>query len=86
MTGLFKGIGLVPWNLITAAGKADTTQQPTYPYQFAKDSPFGGVLSLQVNHNLARLSGVSFYRILVDGDPRLETWWEPRTQHGQRQI
>ena len=88
VTGLFKGIGLVPWNLITAAGKADTTQQPTYPYQFAKASPFGGVLSLQVNHDLARLSGVSFYRILVDGNPRLETWWdlELNTANGKYEI
>ena len=72
--GLFKGIGLVPWNLITAAGKADTTTQPAYPYQFAKDSPFGGVLSLQVNHSLALLAGARFYRVLVDGGARLETW------------
>jgi len=72
--GLFKGIGLVPWNLITASGKADTTTQPQYPYQFAKDSPFGGVLSLQINHSLAWQSGVRNYRILVDGNVRLETW------------
>jgi hypothetical protein len=72
--GLFKGIGLVPWNLITAAGKADTTTQPQYPYQFAKDSPFGGVLSLQINHSLAWQSGVTNYRILVDGNVRLDTW------------
>lgn len=30
-TGIFMGLGLVPWNLITTAGKADTTTQPTYP-------------------------------------------------------
>jgi len=72
--GLFKGIGLVPWNLITVAGMADTTAEPGYPYQFAANSPFGGVLSLQVNHSLAWLSGVRFYRILVDGGVRLETW------------
>ncbi|MEN3335544.1 MAG: hypothetical protein V7641_4909 [Blastocatellia bacterium] len=75
-TGLFKGIGLVPWNLITAAGKADTTTQPLYPYQFAKDSPFGGVLSLEVNHLLALLAGARFYRVLVDGVVRLDTWWD----------
>jgi hypothetical protein len=88
VTGLFKGIGLVPWNLITTAGKADTTQQPTYPYQFPKDSPFGGVLSLQVNHVLARLSNVQFYRVLVDGKPRLETWGdlELNTANGKYEI
>ncbi len=87
-TGLFKGIGLVPWNLITAAGMADTTTQPIYPYQFAKDSPFGGVLSLQVNHQLASLSGVKNYRILVDGAPRLENWWDLQlnTVNGKYEI
>jgi hypothetical protein len=72
--GLFKGIGLVPWNLITPGGLADTTTQPSYPYQFTKDAPFAGVLSLQVNHLLAFLSGVRFYRVLVDGAVRLDTW------------
>ncbi len=75
-TGLFMGIGLVPWNLITAAGRADTTTQPVYPYQFTKDAPFGGSLSLQVNHALAWLDTVSYYRVLVDGAPRLDTWWD----------
>jgi hypothetical protein len=72
--GLFKGIGLVPWNLITAGGLADTTTQPSYPYQFTKDAPFAGALSLQVNQLLAFLSGVRFYRVLVDGAVRLDTW------------
>lgn len=79
--GLFKGIGLVPWNLILTTpgiteGMVDTTTQPAYPYQFPQNSPFGGVLSLQVNHQLARQSGVQFYRILVDNNPRTETWWD----------
>ena len=87
-TGLFKGIGLVPWDLITSDGKADTTKQSTYPYQFAKDSPFGGVLSLQINHLLAWLNGVKYYRILVDGSPRLETWWDLQlnTLNGKYEI
>ena len=74
--GLFKGIGLVPWNLITAAGKVDTTAQPTYPYQFAKDVPFGGVLSLQVNQLLSWMSGVRYYRVMVDGVLRFDSWWD----------
>ncbi|VVB89129.1 Uncharacterised protein [uncultured archaeon] len=74
--GLFKGIGLVPWNLITAGGMADTTSQPVYPYQFAKNSPFGGSLSLQVNHQLARENNVKYYRVLVDNIPRLDTCWD----------
>lgn len=75
-TGLFKGIGLVPWNLITADGKADTTTQPKYPYQFVKNAPFGGALSLQINHLLAWQKVVKYYRVLVDGEIRLDTWWD----------
>jgi hypothetical protein len=75
-SGLFVGIGDIPWNLITAAGRADTTTQPKYPYQFAKDAPFGGTLSLQINHMLAWLGGVRYYRVLVGSHPRLETWWD----------
>ena len=77
-SGLFKGIGLVPWNLITAAGLADTTTQPSYPYQFTRDAPFGGSLSLQVNHGLAWLGNVKYYRVLVDGNARIDTWWDPK--------
>ena len=87
-SGLFKGIGLVPWNLVTAAGKADTTTQPLYPYQFAKDVPFGGVLSLQINQLLSWQSGVRYYRIAVDGVLRLDTWWDLKlnTVNGKYEI
>jgi len=87
-SGLFKGIGYVPWNLITADGYADTTTQPKYPYQFPKDSPFGGVLSLQVNHTLAWLKAVRYYRVLVDAMPRTDTWWDLKlnTANGKYEI
>jgi hypothetical protein len=86
--GLFKGIGLVPWNLITSGGKADTTAQPLYPYQFAKDVPFGGTLSLQINQLLSWLSGVRFYRVMVDGVVRFDTWWDLKlnTANGKYEI
>lgn len=86
--GLFKGIGLVPWNLITADGKADTTTQPSYPYQFTKNAPFGGSLSLQINHSLANLDGVKYYRVRVDGNARLDTWWDLKlnTINGKYEI
>ena len=74
--GIFKGIGLLPWNLITLEGLADTTSQPAYPYQFTKNSPFGGSLSLQINHSLAWLGNIKYYRILIDGQVRLDTWWD----------
>ena len=72
--GLYKGIGYVPFNLITAAGKADTTTQPLYPFQFPKDSPFGGTLPVLVDHHRAWEGGLRFYRVLIDNTPRLDVW------------
>ena len=75
--GLAQGIGLVPWSLIDmATGLTNTASQPSYPYQFPQGSPFGGTLSLQVNHLLAWQTGMHYYRILVDGAVRTETWWD----------
>ena len=87
-SGLFKGIGLVPWNLVNAAGKVDTTTQPVYPYQFAKNVPFGGVLSLQINQLLSWQSGVRLYRVFVDGTLRFDTWWDLKlnTINGKYEI
>ncbi len=87
-SGLFKGIGLIPWNLVTAAGKVDTTTQPLYPYQFAKNVPFGGVLSLQINQLLSWQSGVRYYRVFVDGALRFDTWWDLKlnTINGKYEI
>jgi hypothetical protein len=78
-TGLYMGIGNVPFNLITNNGsaddgKADTTTQPAYIYQFPKNSPFGGTLPVQVNHSRAWDAGAAYYRVLVDGNPRHDTW------------
>jgi hypothetical protein len=72
--GIFKGIGLVPENLITPNGFADTSKDKSYPYQFPPNSPFGGTLSLQFNHALARQSGVTHYRVLVDNVPFITSW------------
>lgn len=77
-TGLYKGIGYVPWNLINAAGKADTTTQPAYPFQFPKDSPFGGTLPVLIDHQAAWDSGAFYYRVMVDGVPRLDVWSDLR--------
>lgn len=71
--GIFKGIGLVPEDLIVD-GFADTKLRPEYPYQFPKGAPFGGTLTLQINHALARQKGVTHYRVLVDGAPFLASW------------
>jgi hypothetical protein len=70
---LFMGIGNVPFNRITPAGKADTTVDPAYFYQ-VKDAPFGGVLPLLVNHQRAWNDGARYYRVIVDGAPRLDSF------------
>jgi hypothetical protein len=75
---LYKGIGYVAWNLIPANGKADTTSFPAYPYQFPKDSPFGGSLPVNIDHYHAWNSGIRYYRVLIDGVPRHDSWTEVR--------
>jgi DNA-binding beta-propeller fold protein YncE len=74
---LFMGIGKVPFDRIRTAapdiGTADTSVDPTYPYQF-HHTPFGGTLPLLVNHQRAYLDGARFYRVLVDGVRRLDSW------------
>ncbi|RBL88579.1 YncE family protein [Chitinophaga flava] len=87
-TGWYKGIGFVPWNLITALGKADTTTQPAYPFQFPKDSPFGGTLPVNIDHYNAWGSGIKYYKVLIDGSPRFESWNDLRlnTTNGHYDI
>jgi hypothetical protein len=75
---LYKGIGYVPWNLIPASGKADTTTQPAYPYQFPKDSPFGGTLPVNIDHINAWNTDVRYYKVLIDGNPRFDSWSDLR--------
>lgn len=74
---LFMGIGKVPFDRIRTAapdiGTADTTIDLNYPYQF-NHAPFGGTLPLLVNHQRAYLDGARFYRVLVDGVRRLDSW------------
>ena len=71
---VFMGIGNVPRNLITAQGFADTTTQAGYPWQFPKNSPFGGILPVMIDHRLATDHGIHFYRILVNNVVRLDTF------------
>jgi hypothetical protein len=74
---LFMGIGKVPFDRIRTVapdiGTADTTPDPTYPYQF-NHAPFGGTLPLLVNHQRAYLDGARYYRVIVDGARRLDSW------------
>lgn len=70
---LLMGIGFIPFDKVTGAGLADTTVDPTYFYQ-VKNVPFGGTLPLMVNHERADLDGAAWYRVLVDGVVRSDSW------------
>jgi len=76
-TELAMGIGLVPFQYINnpsmnppAAledmGKADTTRAPGYFFQ-VRNAPFGGSLTLMINHRQAKTAGIGFYRVALIG-------------------
>jgi hypothetical protein len=69
----YKGIGFVPHNLILASGLANTSSQPAYPFQFV-NNPFGGTLPVMIDHRRAWQEGRVYYRVLVGGVPRMDTW------------
>ena len=69
---LVQGIGFIPFDWITAAGLADTTDaDPSYFYQ-VQNVPFGGSLPVMVNFLRAGLDGASFYQVEVDGNLRTD--------------
>jgi len=75
---LFMGFGFIPFDKViqTAGpnqGLADTTTPPGYFYQ-VKDTPFGGTLPIMINYPAATAAGATYYRILVDGVVRMDTW------------
>lgn len=74
---LLMGIGFIPFDKVTAAGKADTTVDPTYFYQ-RKDTPFGGTLPLMVNHLRAFQDGAAYYRVKVDNIVRNDSWTDEK--------
>jgi hypothetical protein len=81
---LFMGIGLVPVDHIINTGSnatdgyADTTDNPGYIFR-VKDAPFGGALSIMVNHNAALLAGASYYKLFVQQvTPAAGAAFEPR--------
>lgn len=75
-SGLFKGIGRVLLNFINGKGLADTTGEPKYPYPF-DNAPFGGPLSLNIDHINAR-KDYYYYRVKADGKIRYDTWSDMR--------
>ncbi|MFO0761469.1 MAG: hypothetical protein U0359_33630 [Byssovorax sp.] len=69
---LFLGIGHVPADKINpTTGRATT--DPGYFFQVT-DVPFGGTLPLLVNHQKAWLDGARYYRVVVDGTAKLDTY------------
>jgi len=68
---LLMGVGHVPKDRISQTGAAairgyaDTTVDPGYFFQ-VKDAPFGGTLSIMLNHTKAYAQGARYYRLWVD--------------------
>jgi hypothetical protein len=73
-TGIYKGIGYVPWNCFSANGKTDFTLFPTYIYKFDNGLPFGGNLPVMIDHRRAWEAGYRYYRVLVNSVPRTDSW------------
>ncbi|MFN2165254.1 MAG: hypothetical protein ACK2U9_03220, partial [Anaerolineae bacterium] len=82
------GIGHVPFDRIVS-GYADTTVDPGYFYQ-VKDAPFGGTLSLMVNHERAYADGARYYAVRVDGITQSTSWndykWSTSTNRFELQT
>lgn len=68
------GIGLIPFQYINNSvanpsqpgpddGKANTSSAPNYYFSQYPNVPFGGNLSLMINHELAWNSGIRYYRL-----------------------
>jgi hypothetical protein len=74
---LLMGIGFIPFDKVKPSGLADTTVDPTYFYQ-VQNVPFGGTLPLMVNHLRAFNDGAAYYRVLVDGVVRNDTWTDEK--------
>lgn len=85
----FAGIGHIPVGYISQSSSVPTAQAgyATTPADFphhVTDAPFGGTLSLMLDHHNAYTDdGARYYRVFVDGNERTRTWsalkWSPRT-------
>ena len=68
---VLEGIGFVPFDWITPAGLADTTDQdPSYFYQ-VQNAPFGGSLPVMLLRACER-RGAAGYQVYVDGAVRTD--------------
>ena len=74
---LFMGIGFIPFDKIAQTGSqvglANTTADTSYFYQ-VNNTPFGGTLPLMVNHQRAANDGAKYYRVIIDGNIRNDSW------------
>lgn len=69
---ILEGIGFVPFDWITPAGLADTTDpDPGYFYQ-VQNAPFGGSLPVMVNFVRANAEGAAGFQVYVDGAVRTD--------------
>ena len=73
---LLMGIGKVPVDRIVG-GRADTTADPAYPYQF-REAPWGGTLPVLVNHQRAYDMGARYYRVRMDSTVRFDGYTDYR--------
>ena len=78
------GIGHVPVDRIFG-GYADTTGDPGYFFQ-VKDAPFGGTVSVMLNHQRAYADGARWYKLLVDGNEPLQAFYDYRWNNALSQF
>jgi hypothetical protein len=77
------GIGHVPFDRIFN-GYADTTGDPDYFFQ-VKDAPFGGTLSLMINHERA-FEKARYYKVLVDQKEQRQSWSDYRWDSNENRF
>jgi hypothetical protein len=71
---ILEGIGFVPFDWITPAGLADTTDQdPSYFYQ-VQNAPFGAWMPVMVNFVRANAEGAAGYQVYADGVVRTDVF------------
>jgi hypothetical protein len=68
---LLIGIGFIPFTAIQPSGLATTAAGYFYP---VTNVPFGGTLPLMINYQRAANDGCAYYRVVVDGVLRSDSW------------
>jgi hypothetical protein len=81
---IIMGIGHVPVDRILN-GYADTTADPGYFFQ-VRDSPFGGNLSLMINHVRAYGDGARWYKVYMNGQIQKDSWSDYLWSNSQKRF